>query len=358
MRKLVTLAIAIAAAAVAVTLGTVAPHPAGAADGPLLGGSLDWGVKASFRSYITGPIALGTVTPGAGVTANGDGGFRFPFAGGSSAGAGVSAAFGGEVLFSGHHGALDLRITEPRVTIDGMSGTIVVDAASKGLETGVVETYDDVVLATLDLSAVTPTESGADRVYGSVPAVLTAQGAQAFAGFYKAGDPLDPITLTVRPAQGGATPTPTTVRPATSTTIAASGDTVGCTPAAAVAGQPIHYCARGFAPGEQVQVRIQGTVQQLFVATAGADGSIADSTVTLPADLAAGSHKLELKGITTGRTIVSPTFTVTAATGAAATASTAVNATLAETGWGTVALGFLAAILLAFGLVLRGLTRV
>jgi hypothetical protein len=356
MRKSLILAAAAATAAFAVALATGSPPAAGAADGPLQGGSLDWGVKSSFRAYITGAIALGSVSPGGGAAANGDGTFRFPLTGGTSSGSTVQAAFGGEVHFSGHLGALDLRITDPRVTIDGATGTLVVDAASKGLETGMVETFDDVVLATLDLSSVTPTGNGAAQVYAAVSAVLTADGARAFAGFYKAGDALDPVTVTVRPSGGSSTPT--TTKAATPTTAAPSKDAVGCTPTIAVAGQAIRYCGSGFAPREQVQVLVHSTApQQLSVATADARGEVPDATITLPATLPAGDHKLELRGITTGRSIFSPAFTVTAA-GAPAAAATAVSATLAETGWGSIALGVLAAFLLAFGLVLSRLTRV
>ena len=45
---------------------------------PITGGYMDWGVKESFRNYVTGPIAMGSITVAGGVTVNGDGTFRFP----------------------------------------------------------------------------------------------------------------------------------------------------------------------------------------------------------------------------------------------------------------------------------------
>lgn len=178
--------------------------------GPLTveGGYLDWGVKQSFRSYITGGIAKGSVTPSGGATANSDGTFRFPAAGGEVApdGSELLAAFGGSVSFSGHEGALDLTISGLQVAVDGNRGALVADIASTPLEAGAMtgaavmapaatEVYEDVVLATLDLTGSSPTRVATQVTWADIAATLTEAGVPAFSDFYQAGAELDPLTV-------------------------------------------------------------------------------------------------------------------------------------------------------------------
>lgn len=165
-------------------------------------GALDWGVRASFRSYITGPIAQGAIDTGEGATVDEDGAFSFPAASGQVDGDRVDAAFDGVVHFTGHRDtdgvpALDMRISDLRVEVDGQDGTLVADVASRGLEDGELTTYDDVAFAALDLSAVSPTPVEGGVRYAGIPATLTDEGAPAFADFYPAGDPLDALTVTL-----------------------------------------------------------------------------------------------------------------------------------------------------------------
>jgi 5'-nucleotidase len=61
------------------------------------------------------------------------------------------------------------------------------------------------------------------------------------------------------------------------------------------------------------------------VLTAGADGRAA-ATVTIPAGAAAGSHRIELRGVTSGRSLMSSAFTVTAAAAPASLPRTGVPA--------------------------------
>ena len=88
------------------------------------GASLTWGVRESFRTYVTGPIANGSITA-SGVSGSGPwtwGGGRGQFNTAKSLG---GAAFGGSVHFTGHSGTLDLTIASPRVQVDGpSSGTL------------------------------------------------------------------------------------------------------------------------------------------------------------------------------------------------------------------------------------------
>src|SRR5690606_127974 len=76
---------------------------------PTVAGSLSWGLKSSFATYITGPVAHGTITT-SGVGTSG-GAYQF----GQSGANGIDAATGtgsvsyrGSVRYTGHNGALDL----------------------------------------------------------------------------------------------------------------------------------------------------------------------------------------------------------------------------------------------------------
>ncbi|UTT59770.1 HtaA domain-containing protein [Cellulosimicrobium cellulans] len=159
------------------------------------GATLSWGVSDRFRSYVTGPIAKGSVATD-GVR---DGGSAFTWSGGKGSfntdlGKG-RASFGGSVSFSGHEGILDLRISNPRVVVDGSSGTLVVDVQSSDME-GKKSSSTGVAFASLDLSGKKST-SGSTITWSGVPATLTAAGAKAFAGFYEAGTALSPVTVSL-----------------------------------------------------------------------------------------------------------------------------------------------------------------
>ncbi|TDC45726.1 hypothetical protein E1212_28445, partial [Jiangella ureilytica] len=167
------------------------------------GGTLDWGVKASFRTYITGPIAHGSIEVRDPATRNADGTFRFADgAGTADPDAGTAElAFAGEVYFAGHDmGAgplLELTVTDPRVTVTSATdGVLVADVVSKSLDSGELVTYDDVELADLDLTGHPLTFDGGTVSATGVPATLTAAGVPAFANFYAAGTALDPLTFT------------------------------------------------------------------------------------------------------------------------------------------------------------------
>ncbi len=169
-------------------------------------------MKDSFRAYIEGPIARGTTTTSDGATPLAGGGFRFGAATGSydpATGEVVASAAGtgglevttrGTVRFQGHDlgdgYALDLVLSDPAITIDGERGTLTLDARSRGLEDP-DEVYEgeDVPFAELDLTDVATDLDGDVLTLSAIPATLTEEGADAFAGFYEAGEALDPVTL-------------------------------------------------------------------------------------------------------------------------------------------------------------------
>ena len=168
------------------------------------GGHLDWGLKQSFRNYIGGPIAHGTITASDGATKNADGTFRFsPASGEVDADADTATlAFTGKGEFTGHDSGsgplLYMTIEDVRVTLTGSGGTLVADVVSKSLSSGQLVTYDDVEFATLADADLT---EAADTIGATgVGATLTEAGVPAFADFYPAGTALDPLTFSVTAA--------------------------------------------------------------------------------------------------------------------------------------------------------------
>ncbi|MFB7832640.1 HtaA domain-containing protein [Streptomyces sp. NPDC056056] len=205
--------------------------PAGAAHAEsrtVNGGRLDWGIKSSFQSYVTGPIAQGSWGLTGGAATIGGSQFRFHSAQGTydPATGAFEAAFSGGVHFTGHRKAdgtneLDLTISRPRIRIQGGSGTLYADMASKAKGSGRVTTSAQVPLATLGLGGIDMRGGGSPVSLAGVPATLTPQGASAFAGYYPAGTALDPVSLSVdvrTPQQQAPTKAPTTTAPSDPTT--------------------------------------------------------------------------------------------------------------------------------------------
>ncbi|WP_326697224.1 HtaA domain-containing protein [Streptomyces sp. NBC_01754] len=216
---------ALAVALFAVLLGALFPATAAqAASRTVQGGRLDWAIKSSFQSYVTGPIAQGTWSLTGGAATVGGSQFRFHSATGSydPASGEFRAGFSGGVRFVGHGQSdgtnqLDLTISRPTVRISGGAGTVYADMVSKDRESGRVTTSGQVPLATLNLSGIDMRGGGTPIALNNVPATLTAQGAKGFAGYYTAGTPLDPISLsadTKAPAE--APPTSTAPSPSPS----------------------------------------------------------------------------------------------------------------------------------------------
>lgn len=182
-----------AVAAVSAVAASSAVAQGGPPTIPFTGGEADWGVKESFRNYITGPIAHGAITVQAPATQNADGTFRWALATGSYdlTTHSVTAAFDGSVHFTGHGGILDTTFSDPQIETSGDTGTLVLDAVSND-PAGEPTTYTDVEFADLDLSTATRTIAGEVVTITGIKATLTEEGAPAFGGFYTAGTALDP----------------------------------------------------------------------------------------------------------------------------------------------------------------------
>ncbi|GAA2177008.1 hypothetical protein GCM10009847_01220 [Leucobacter tardus] len=183
------------------------------------GGTLDWGVKESFRSYISGSIANGSWETSDGAeyeTPN----FRWSDATGSidpATGTGT-ISFTGTVHFTGHDGVLDLTLANPTIEFEGDGrAALLLDAKSTDMEGEVaVDTAQEWVGDVAVEGALAPADDVLD--IADLPTTLTNSGAQAFAGFYESGEALDPLTVSLQfdgcdsvaaaPVQTAATPDP------------------------------------------------------------------------------------------------------------------------------------------------------
>ena len=263
-------------------------------------GTLAWGVKDSFRSYITGPIAQGSVRVSAPASRQADGTVVFGSGSGSGDAENASLGFSGSVSFTGHliggSPALRVTITDPSVVIEDGVGHLVANVTSRSLDGSADVDYPRVRLARLDLSGVTVRDG---RLVGTdVPATLTPEGVPAFADFYEAGDALDPVSFSV-----------------------------------AVDDEALDLTALDVAE-----------------ATVGEDGTV-ELTWQVPADTPLGTHRVDL--VTDGESVADTTFDVVDADVIAAGGSGTTDGTgagrLAQTGAQSAALAALAAVVIAAG---------
>ncbi|MDC7804842.1 HtaA domain-containing protein [Sphingomonas sp. BLCC-B65] len=263
-------------------------------------GALLWGVKSSFRSYITGPIAKGAIAVSGGAS-SADGQFRFGQTGSALRDGRGTASYGGSVRFTGHAGVLDLTFSDPQVRIDSASSaTLLVSVGGRRTD-----------LASLDLAAGHRSDAEGALAYSSVPATLTASGAGIFSygssQFYGPGTAMDPVAFVVgadaAPGSGGEARTVASARATPAWTPPAepparTGLSIDAAYAAGVpAGGEISASGAGFAPGEtDIKVVVYSTPIVLEQAlTADANG-VATWRGLLPATLAAGTHTLTFQG--------------------------------------------------------------
>ncbi|MFK8846308.1 HtaA domain-containing protein [Streptomyces sp. Ac-502] len=164
----------------------------------MLDGALDWGVKQSFREYITGPIAHGKAELAGGAVTSAAG-YRFPKGHGTydAAKASLAAQFNGSVRFTGHDGVLDLKFSNLKVTASGTKGTLVADVSAKARATGKVTDTPGMAVADLKIPAGALAAKNGVVTLKNVPATLTAAGSKAFDSMYKPGRALDPVTAVV-----------------------------------------------------------------------------------------------------------------------------------------------------------------
>lgn len=193
-------------------------------------GHVDWGVKASFRSYIEGPIAHGSYTASDGAVRNGDGTIRFELLGGTydTVARSGELQLRGTVRFSGHDAPggpqLDLTLRDPRLVLDGDGGTLHANATSKALGSGALQQFPGVALASLDMTGAFATPLLDGLGFTALPAALTPAGVPVFAQ-YAAGVAMDPLTVVARYGTPRSLPDdPTAPPPAPPTTLPPPAD--------------------------------------------------------------------------------------------------------------------------------------
>ncbi|WP_329949173.1 HtaA domain-containing protein [Streptomyces sp. BE303] len=224
--RLRRLAAVLVAALAALMTAVLLPGQAVAAEGKVSGGRLDWGIRQSFLTYVTGPIAKGSwALTGGAATVSGSG-FRFHSATGTydPASGALTAAFSGGVRFTGHqeNGVNVLDLSVGRLTFraaPGGAAGLYADISSRSKETGQVSSASQAKLADLSLAGVDLRGAAGTLTLSGVPATLTDAGARAFGSFYTAGTALDPVNLSVNlPAAQPASTAPSTAPTAAAST--------------------------------------------------------------------------------------------------------------------------------------------
>ena len=220
----------------------------GASDGTIKSANLGWGVRDSFRNYVRGGIANGSWELNG--TSYSSDAFNWSNGTGTFKGGKGSISFSGSVRFTGHHGILDTTIANPRLEINGNSGTLYATINSND-PSGKATNYGEVALLKVDLSGL---QSSAEAVsVNGAATALTAEGAKAFAGFYDAGKDMAPLSFSA--AVNSAKTTTKTV-----TETVYEGE--GCDP---VTGKPL---ASTGASG------VEGTLVAGFIAVAAGAGTV------------------------------------------------------------------------------------
>lgn len=213
MRRIVTASAAAALTATALLVpatAQAAPQQASTATSStctVTGGDLKWGVKESFRSYISGSIANGgwEVSDGAA--------YETPLFSWTNASGEIDAetgegtvSFVGTMHFTGHDGVLNLVMKNPTVELNGDgTGRLLLDAKSNNAQGELVIDETQVYIGKIEGIGQTDPASGTLTI-DQAPAVLTGEGAAAFGGFYASGDALDPVALSVQLGPCSGTP--------------------------------------------------------------------------------------------------------------------------------------------------------
>lgn len=159
---------------------------------------LAWGVKESFRSYISGSIANGEWT-----TENGAGYETPNFLWATDTGS-VDAdlgsgeiAFIGSVHFTGHGGALAMDIADPVIEFDGDDAYLLLNIGATDNADEEAPEGGEVRAAKLQLDGALDTQTDQLSITEATT-LLTSAGANAFNGeygSYAAGDEMDPVSV-------------------------------------------------------------------------------------------------------------------------------------------------------------------
>nr|WP_243751902.1 HtaA domain-containing protein [Leucobacter weissii] len=160
------------------------------------GGTLTWGIKESFRSYISGSIANGSWETDDGADYETPNFLWSDPSGELDPETGIgTVSFTGSVHFTGHDGVLDLTLANPTIEFEGEgAAALLLDARSTDVAGELAVDAEQEWVGEVEVSGSSAPQNGALELQ-ALPVALTNSGAKAFAGFYDAGESLDPLTL-------------------------------------------------------------------------------------------------------------------------------------------------------------------
>ena len=209
------------------TAQIVSEQAPAAASQSLQDASVDWGVKSSFRRYITGPVAGGSQEL-TGATSNADGSYHFTAAEGTvEADGSYHVKFtGSSVKYTGHHGVLEVTISDLELVIKDGQGSLYANISERPYNGNTTPNppvqHDHTLIGTFDASSL-KNEGGQLTLAASdaTKVKLSAEATSVFAGFYQAGQELDALAFSAKlvtkqaPApENPADPTPEPTQPA------------------------------------------------------------------------------------------------------------------------------------------------
>ena len=209
------------------TAQIVSEQAPAAASQSLQDASVDWGVKSSFRKYITGPVAGGSQEL-TGATSNADGSYHFTAAEGTvEADGSYHVKFtGSSVKYTGHHGVLEVTISDLELVIKDGQGSLYANISERPYNGNTTPNppvqHDHTLIGTFDASSL-KNEGGQLTLAASdaTKVKLSTEATSVFAGFYQAGQELDALAFSAKlvtkqasAPENPADPTPEPTQPA------------------------------------------------------------------------------------------------------------------------------------------------
>ena len=186
------------------TAQIVSEQAPAAASQSLQDASVDWGVKSSFRRYITGPVAGGSQEL-TGATSNADGSYHFTAAEGTvEADGSYHVKFtGSRVKYTGHHGVLEVTISDLELVIKDGQGSLYANISERPYNGNTTPNppvqHDHTLIGAFDASSL-KNEGGQLTLAASdaTKVKLSAEATSVFAGFYQAGQELDALAFSAK----------------------------------------------------------------------------------------------------------------------------------------------------------------
>lgn len=225
MSRTSTLALFTAAAVASTSL--FAPT-AFAATPELQSGSATWNIKESFLRYVQAPFVASTITVTEGAEKVEKDGklvdFKFPVNAADSAlnekGEGT-IDLDGAFRIEGHHGAMDIQMSDFKIVINGEKGHLQADYVRKGGMPGsepTTSTGDDKPIVEFEVKEAPKPVAGEKKELTFTPTKMTEFGVDIFGASYEVGKPIEDskvgATVEFKAAPKPADPKPADPKPA------------------------------------------------------------------------------------------------------------------------------------------------